>query len=440
MLQHDCRFFHRLCRGAQYAVINARTGAWLGGQEEPMQVIADYLAATEGRGCPMPRIDAPLMELIKESGITEPAGDDGRFQPSLAVVHIGHRCNLACSYCYAPRNRESMSRPVIDATVKFLASLSGPLFVQFMGGEPLLHLEQVRQLIEGFRQKRSRYETTYGIQTNGLCLAEQGVLPMLREHEISFGISFDGPRGMSRARYGDRTEMLERRLEETMRRLHGEGCEFGLLCVLNASNVDRLEELLDWCLAEGIDQLLINPLLPGRGRDEYAITALQASNALRKLFRCWVDHRFYTAIAIENFQHFEDNLASTTRQYMCRKYPCGAGVDQLAIDSNGDVYPCDYLVGTSEFRAGSVLRDSPEAIADAPLLAALRSQRDVSRLSRCGACPFFSICGHCMSSSYFHGQGVAGPRASCEADRAVIEDILFELLINQDYCDHVTSR
>lgn len=421
------------------AVINAQTGAWLGGEEEQIHILFKYLSAGGHSRASSMDLPAHLAELVLQSGIADQPAEVSNFQPSLAVVHLGHACNLSCEYCYAPKSSEEMSDQTIEATARFLANIESDLLIQFMGGEPILYRQQIASLIAALQRKR-KSATSYGIQTNGLLLLNDGVLDFLQEHQIHFSVSFDGPQGMSRARYGERTPQFEMQVIEIIRHLHARGIDCGLLGVISRYNVERLTEFVDWCIEEGISWLLLNPLLPQIGRRDVAVPAAEVAEGLRRLFRYWVDQGLYLQIEIENFRALEDNLTDLNRPYMCRKYPCGAGADQIAVNTNGDIYPCDYLTGLPEFALGNVLSCTVSDIESSPVLSRLRKATARQHLGDCRRCAFLSICGHCIGSSHFGGEGVAGKRFSCEADRTIIEELLFELLANPEYSNHVVSR
>lgn len=289
--------------------------------------------------------------------------------------------------------------------------------------------------------KRDGLVTTYGIQTNGLYLLDKGVMEYLDDRKIRFGISYDGPGTMSEARFENKLESCQNKIEKVVRELKKRGYEFGILAVLNKSNVNRLPELVDWCLEHDIDHLLVNPLLLGKGKDNsHAISEQEAAKSIQQLFRYWIDGKLYKEIDIENFQAFEDNIVDVHRPYMCRKQHCGAGREQLAFDTSGNIYPCDYLVGESYFRLGDVSQMSPEDIKRSPRMEELRGEVEPDKLEVCGDCPMFAFCGNCMASSYYRDGTLNGRRGSCHADYNSIQDIIFELISNDEYCEHVLSR
>jgi len=430
---------HYLEDGGQLgAVINNLSGAWLGGGKKEIRKVFDHLRTGT------PRLDALSSNAqaeIQRSEILTAEVDQPTFRPHLAVVHVGHVCNIDCTYCYAPKTKKAMAPETMESVTDFIATLPHNVFVQFMGGEPLLYRDQISRLIGLLERKRQGLETTYGLQTNGLCLLDKGVLEFLDKRKIRFGISYDGPGTMSEARFERRLPLLQDKLERVVCELTTRGYKFGILAVLNRSNQGRLPLLIDWCLDRGIRHLLVNPLLLGQGKNStHGISNESSIASMRELFRYWVDNKLYKKIDIENFQAFEDNATDLGRPYMCRKQSCGAGREQLAFDTAGNVFPCDYLVGEEQFRLGNTRDVEPRDIEFSAYMKSLHDQVQPDNLRDCRGCPMFAFCGNCMASSYFHDGTLNGRRGSCHTDFSSIKDIVFELLSNEDYRDHVLNR
>lgn len=435
----QAQHLHQVFRSGDLgAVINNLTGAWLGGGAKEIGQIFEHLKKKDFE---VEALSQKAQEEIQRSGLACAPVPDTIFKPHLAVIHVGHVCNIDCTYCYAPKNTGAMSDQAIQRVTDFLAKLPHEVFVQFMGGEPLIYRDQIAKIVDQLNEKRRGQITTYGLQTNGLYLLDSGVMEFLDERKIRFGISYDGPGEMSEARFGPRLDFHQKKLDETVRELKSRGYNFGILSVLNRSNKFRLPELVDWCLERDVHHLLVNPLLLGQGQTQpHALTDEEAAGSMQQLFRYWVDHSLYKTFDIENFQAFEDNITDVYRPYMCRKQHCGAGREQLAFDTEGKIFPCDYLVGETKFCLGSVDTLQPKDVQHSAHMAELREQVQPTNLEVCGDCPMFAFCGNCMASSYFRDGTLHGRRGSCHTDFTSIQDIIFELLSNKEYCEHVLDR
>ena len=432
--------FHLLKLSDQSGVvINKLTGAWAGGDIAHVTKILECLR-NDSENKLFPQLDQNMLDLIKHVGLRKKKQARIICDPSLAVIHIGHSCNLSCTYCYSPKDKNRITPRVAQQIAKFLGGAPSDLLIQFMGGEPLLHIPEMEFLIEALNESRQGRETTFGIQTNALLLNKAENLEFLRHYNIHFGISFDGPHGMSKARYGKEASKFELQIGRTIHELKSEGRGCGIICVVNHYNVQRLNELIEWCFEQGVEKLQLNPILPKiKGIPSDVLTS-ELSEAMVGAYRIWVDRNWFKTLAIDNFQALEDNLTSRNRPFMCRKYPCGAGINQLAFDLNGDIYPCDYMVGTARFKMGNVFTTPFSELRTNAVMEELSNISFHEGSGSCGECCFLSICGHCPSNSFFNSNVLNGPKASCQADAAVIREILINLLKNQEYADHVAAR
>jgi uncharacterized protein len=130
---------------------------------------------------------------------------------TLAVVKVASRCNLNCSYCYVYnlgdtsylRQPAVMSTATVDALLQRVAEHCArhrlrTFSFAFHGGEPLLagpsffrYFVDRAAAVVG-KQTRIRYF----VQTNGT-LMDDAWCSLLRELEITVGISLDGPRDVN---------------------------------------------------------------------------------------------------------------------------------------------------------------------------------------------------------------------------------------------------
>ena len=100
-------------------------------------------------------------------------------------LNVSHDCNLACKYCFAGQgeyhgDRALMSYEVGKQALDFLVANSGSrknLEVDFFGGEPLMNLDVVKQLVEYGRsieeEKGKKFRFT--LTTNGVLLDDDFV-------------------------------------------------------------------------------------------------------------------------------------------------------------------------------------------------------------------------------------------------------------------------
>jgi uncharacterized radical SAM superfamily Fe-S cluster-containing enzyme len=105
-------------------------------------------------------------------------------RPLMAMVEITGRCNMACPVCFANSGSSGTDVDVaeVQARVKRLLEIAGPIPIQISGGEPTLHPE----LPDIIRFIRGQGFNNIELITNGIRISnDPGYLGKLAEHGLS---------------------------------------------------------------------------------------------------------------------------------------------------------------------------------------------------------------------------------------------------------------
>ena len=109
---------------------------------------------------------------------------------------VGEDCNAACAYCFQERRApRAMCRATARLAVEVFASrLARRARVAFYGGEPLLHLDLIRGVVDDFEGHgaATRSSIRFGLTTNGVLLDEEAA-DFLDRHRFFVVLSHDGP-------------------------------------------------------------------------------------------------------------------------------------------------------------------------------------------------------------------------------------------------------
>ena len=102
-------------------------------------------------------------------------------EPRKLTIYLGSQCNLHCLYCH--REASSDEQGISD---EFLEELkrNPPGAIKFMGGEPLLYMEEIRKVV------RAVSEAKFSLSTNGIGIGKH--LDYFRQHGFQICISYDG--------------------------------------------------------------------------------------------------------------------------------------------------------------------------------------------------------------------------------------------------------
>ncbi|MCF4119964.1 radical SAM protein [Antribacter sp. KLBMP9083] len=180
---------------------------------------------------------------------------------SLVVLQPTTLCNLDCSYCYLPfrRKRQEMSVEVAEAVAASLADVppTHTTEVCWHGGEPLAAgPEKLAALMEPFEDLRRAGRVRHSLQTNATLINDTWC-DLLIEHEVSVGVSIDGPGDLN----AERTDWSGRpafdRIVAGIGTLAGRGIAFSLIAVVGAG-IGRAAKLLDFLSSLGPTSIGLN--------------------------------------------------------------------------------------------------------------------------------------------------------------------------------------
>jgi uncharacterized protein len=328
--------------------------------------------------------------------------------PKTLKIQLGLRCNYSCSYCSQAGEVESATvTKTADAEV-FLARLDewltgAPSRIEFWGGEPFLYLAKLKKLVPELKRRFPQAELS--IVTNGSLIDEE-IVEFIERHDISIGLSHDGPGQHLRGPDPFDDPERARCLRELWRR-RGPKERMSFNVVLSGANSDVgrtrawfVEKLGDPAVAlsaEGVVSVYDAATLRGSGRfSPEQHRALHES--IVELFRAG-NTRGYLTI----FNKAEDFIDS-----LCERRPSSAlgqkcGMDResdLSVDLSGAVMTCQNTGARGKHGLGSVY-DLGNVRLD--------TARHWSHRECCNYCPVLQLCqGGCM---YLEGELFA---QSCE--------------------------
>ena len=324
-------------------------------------------------------------------------------------------CNLRCRYCFycdvaAHREVESygmMTETVAHAVVDrlFEATEAGDsVLFSFQGGEPTL------AGVDFFRRFIAYAEETnggarhlrYAIQTNGMALDEE-FCALLGKHRFLVGLSLDGDETLHNYNRIDAAgQGTHKRVMNAVRLLRKHRVDFNILSVVTETMARHPRAVFKFYMKNDLTFLQFIPCLEpleesGGGAvgssavsdAPYALRARTYSSFLIEMFHLWkAEVLGGKQISIRLFDNIVGMYLGMPPE-QCGVY--GRCQNQLVIEGDGSVYPCDFYV-LDEFSCGNVQKDSVEQ-----LLRGARARHfleiDPPRNARCDGCRFLSMCG-----------------------------------------------
>ena len=262
-----------------------------------------------------------------------------------------------------------------------------PFKVQFAGGEPLLNMALLEEILEYLKIHYPKVKCS--IQTNGV-LINDTFAKLAKKYRLAIGVSMDGAPEMNEKLRGRTREVIQ-----GIRLLGKYGIQINLNTVVTSENVERLSDMVDMALYLGNVRGIGLDLLRKAGRAEDGSIERATGEQLEKGLTA-LKHRLDTVnkllprpLVVREFEK--------ARYYLNAKNPgmdyCFAAQGNcFVVLPNGDCYPCGSLTGNEQYYMGNVHS------AVQPL------KINCTRPERCKQCVYGAVCsGGCPSRGLLCG-------------------------------------
>ena len=290
-------------------------------------------------------------------------------QLSLLIKPASSSCNLKCKYCFYVNEAISrktfsngiMTEDMMDILVKRIHEYlieTGTLNISFQGGEPTIAgLTWFENLFTKLEQS-SKLQIHYSIQTNGTMLDDQW-FSFLAKHRVLVGISLDGyQQNMDLFRFDTNHQSVYFKVLRACDLLHKNKIDFNILTVITRQLSKHGKSLYAFYKEHHFDYVQLIPCLPGLdGRDDgISLRPNEYLMFYRDFFAAWMKEIRKSGYVM-NVNLFE-NIMGLLQGYP--PYQCGMTghcTNQMVIESNGNVYPCDFYC-LDEYCIGNLANDS----------------------------------------------------------------------------------
>lgn len=297
-----------------------------------------------------------------------------------------------------------MSLATIVAAFKNIFSsgwASPQMTIIWHAGEPLVlpvsYYEAAFSAIEVSRPLD--LELRHSIQTNGMLLSQEWC-DFIKKWHVGLGVSIDGPRHLHDANRVTRSGggTFDRTVAG-IRLLRRENIPFHVISVLSEASMNSPEELLEFYLSEGIEDICFNV---EESEGNHISVLLNGSN-VRTRFHRFLDRFWTLSRRTSKIQFIREIDGMITRIFRPEGVPVeNAQVEPFAmlnIDCHGNVSSFSpELLGLkhakyNDFIIGNIVSDSIESMRNSPAMLAMT--RDIAAgVEACRKeCDYFSVCG-----------------------------------------------
>ena len=279
-------------------------------------------------------------------------------------MHVAHTCNLNCSYCFASQGKYHGDRAVMTFEVgkralDFLVENSAGrrnLEVDFFGGEPLLNMQVVKDLVAYARsiEKEAGKNFRFTLTTNGM-LIDDDVIDFANKECANVVLSLDGRKEIHdrfRVDYAGRGswEQIVPKFQKLVEAR--EGKNYYMRGTFTHANPDFLKDI-EQMLRLGFTELSMEPVVCAPGdpseltAEDMPIVMEQYERLAELMLQRHKEGRPFT------FYHYMIDLKSGPCIFK-RVSGCGSGTEYMAVTPWGDLYPCHQFVGEEKFKLGDI--------------------------------------------------------------------------------------
>lgn len=326
---------------------------------------------------------------------------------------------MACRYCYARHGSQNMT---LEMAMRAIHAAGRPdCGVIFFGGEPLLRLDLIKQVVAACEAEKDAHHH-YKITTNGTLLDED-FLDYATANRIHVALSCDGIREAHNA---------HRLLEDGSGSFDAVVKWLGpllkrqpyapVMLTVNPDTIRYYVESVKWLADQGV-RYIISSL--NYAADWADADAKALEKAYKKLFDWHLEN--YRAGRKIYFAAFDKRIASHI--FSGHGVSCELGRRQISVGPDGSLYPCVQFVGRSDYTIGHALTGLDPARRDAIYHANERDKTDCAGCALNGRC--HNKCGcMCVQTT---GRLDALPPILCAYERFMIPlaDALAERLFKE---------
>lgn len=287
----------------------------------------------------------------------EPSADKYNTSIENISIILTNFCNMKCIYCTG--NIDDKQYLNLDYLKNLLNTLlinnyisNNILHIHFYGGEPLLRYNDLFDIL--YYLDSFQINTSYTISTNGTLLTKE-ITEVLKEYNVKIILSIDGnnnTNNLFRKYKGGKIVCYDNifSIIEEIRILDSSWIKNNILinCVINPySDIYELDEFF---LSKGISNVnYIN--MTNNGLKKCNIPIEEYCNHYYDVIEGLCDITEYKLSNCKYNDIISDQPFTYTKKYSnlvgpLRKKICSAGRGNIAIGSDGNIYPCYQLIST----------------------------------------------------------------------------------------------
>lgn len=390
-----------------------------------------------------------IMEQLLTTKDKTPVTILGKEHPAVCrrlVVAICQDCNLGCKYCYAQQGTYGDSGKTFMTMRTYMKSIDlalrnfpdGIAQIQFFGGEPLLNFTLMKKAChwtKDYFAERNLEMPQFTVITNGTIM-NQDITDLFDEFHFRVTVSLDGNKEINdrnRIYKGSKNSVFDTVVKNIQYLKEHCHCPFMIEMSVDTANIHQF--LAEDSLKDVKTLLALEPyaihIVPVMWADEdhvcnsppYRIDLIKYFDELARFHI--EENRKGNTVTLTKVYHIINQLGDKK----LKKYFCTAGLEELSIDAQGDIYPCFMLIGENRYMMGNVYREDTEKY-DFIINELLSNTMESNE--KCSSCWAKGLCSNCIGGSYLQTGDIRVPSENmCRINKVQIERAMAEIVVEK---------
>ena len=320
-----------------------------------------------------------------------------REHPRLAALQfeVSSRCNERCIHCYIPNEKKNSGFDLTFDRFKYILdqfATMGGIHVTLSGGEALLN-KDITRMLRYCREK----DMEISLLTNLISLNDEHI-KILKEVNVS--IIQVSLYSMNPAVHDTITTVKGSWLRtiDAIEKLHSADVPVQISCPVMKANKEGYDEVMKYAqslkMKSNTDYIMMAQADLDTTNLANRLSIKETEKVIRDILSFDIDYKEQTLNG--------DPISSIPTEEYSEMPLCGAGINDLCITVNGDVYPC---AGWQSYVVGNVFHQPLKEIwCNSPKLAEIRKVRQKD-FPKCLTCEARDYCAMCLVRNYNESGG-----------------------------------
>lgn len=375
-----------------------------------------------------------ILSLLKEKCLLKDSQIESSFNKNLnksktqnicsIALFVIQECNLRCTYCYGHggeyNNKGILKLETAKQAVDFLFEKSGEkkdISIAFFGGEPLLNFPLICEIVDycKYRNKEFNKNITYATTTNGTLLTDK-ITEFLISNKFSITISIDGNKESHNINrfFENGAGSYDKVIDKTRNLI--KGIPVSARATITKTNLNLVQNFHD-LYEKGFKRVNMAPCSEMLDDNDYTLMADNYSEMIEEFDKLLKNKQFDKAKAMGGVIQ---KLSKIDGGGIRNRF-CGSITKGLAVDVNGNIYPCHRFVGTTDFKIGDVFNGFDE-----DKYSKIINDTYASEHEDCSNCWAVNLCGGgCNSENFVTTGSIKSPNPNfCKYNKKAFESAI----------------